>query len=61
MRCDTIRVLKASGALSAQLAAIVPASRKVNPVFMEASLPELSFVEVYVIHQMHLADVFPIR
>jgi len=32
---------------------------KLNPVlFMPVSLPELSPVEVYVIHQMHLADVF---
>jgi len=35
---------------------------KLNPVlFMPVSLPELSPVEVYVIHQMHLADVFFIR
>jgi len=33
MRGDTITVLKASCALSAQLAAIAPAGRKVNPVF----------------------------
>ena len=32
---------------------------KLNPVlFMPVSLPELSSVEVYVIHQMHLADDF---
>src|SRR5271165_6748088 len=32
---------------------------KLNPVlFMPGSLPELSSVEVYVIHQMHLADGF---
>jgi len=35
---------------------------KLNPVlFMPGSLPELSSVEVYVIHQMHLAEVFFIR
>ena len=32
---------------------------KLNPVlFMPVSLPELSSVEVYVIHQMHLAEFF---
>ena len=32
---------------------------KLNPVlFMPVSLPELSSVEVYVIHQMHLTDGF---
>ena len=32
---------------------------KLNPVlFMPVSLPELSSVEVYVIHFMHLADEF---
>jgi hypothetical protein len=35
---------------------------KLNPVlFMPVSLPELSPVEVYVIHQMHLAEFFFIR
>jgi hypothetical protein len=31
---------------------------KTDSGFMSGSLPELSPVEVYVIHQMHLADVF---
>ena len=31
---------------------------KTDSGFMSASLPELSPVEVYVIHQMHLADDF---
>ena len=31
---------------------------KTDSGFMSGSLPELSPVEMYVIHQMHLADVF---
>ena len=34
---------------------------KTDSGFMSGSLPELSPVEVYVIHFMHLADVFSIR
>ena len=34
---------------------------KTDSGFMSGSLPKLSPLEVYVIHQMHLADVFSIR